>query len=277
VLRSAAVLKARCPACGHPLSADAGTVRSVRIGVFGATSAGKTSLLMSGFLALIRTVDRDGIRAELLDRATEESVVAFGELVDKGAFPPKTPTELPPPVLGARLRRGRTSYLVYLFDAAGEALVDAEQHARLGYFDDARTLVFVLDPFAIPQVRDSADAAHPSLLHEANPAVHDPEDSYHTTALRLRGYGVDTTRQRLAFVISKWDLLTTLPVARDLKPASAAIRSWLLERELDNLVLATERDFGAVRFFASSVGPAARDEALEPIAWLLGSQGLRLR
>jgi hypothetical protein len=50
-----------------------------------------------------------------------------------------------------------------------------------------------------------------------------------------------------------------------------AIRRWLIERGMDNLVASVERDFGTVRYFFVSAkdSPTAGDGPLRPFSWLL--------
>jgi hypothetical protein len=274
VLRAAKRLTARCPSCGYPLEAGAATRREVRVAVFGAASAGKTGFIVAGFAELVRSAPHRGTAVEPVDAAARQQYQDFQSLLDGRGTPAKTPTNAPPQVITARLRRRRRRSILRLFDVAGEVLADAEQHTRLAYFEHTRTLVFVLDPFAIPVVRDSVERTDAGLLREAGASGADPEESYNSTALRLRGHGVRTDLQRLAFVVSKADLLRDVPVARDLGPSSDAVRSWLRAQDLDNLVLAAERDFHAVRYFLSSMWLPAPSNALTPLRWLLSTEGL---
>ena len=90
-------------------------------------------------------------------------------------------------------------------------------------------------------------------------------------------HGVDVRRQRLAFVLSKADQLRRHPLGMDLPSDSAAVRDWLLERGLDNLVLAAQRDFRTVRYFACELaGPTAAASALAPLRWLLAGERMKL-
>ncbi|GAA4719848.1 TRAFAC clade GTPase domain-containing protein [Phytohabitans rumicis] len=269
VLRAAHSVQACCPACGEPLPSGAAAMTDVRVPVFGAASAGKTHLIMAGLVALSRAGTRRGT-VGFLDEHSRTAYEQYRALVDSGQSAAKTSAAVPVAVT-VRLRGGGRAALVHFFDAAGETLADSGQNGQLAYLDQARTLTFVLDPFSIPDVRDQAAAGYPDLLSEANPATYDVADAYHVTVNRLRLYGVDTHRQRLAFVVSKADLLARLPIASGLDPDSGSVRSWLVTVGLDNLVTIATRDFGEVRFFLVSARDPERGAAIEPFRWLLAA------
>lgn len=264
VLRASAKLAARCPLCLEPLPAGAAAFTDVRIPVFGAVSAGKTQLVMATVVTLLR-----GYGVGLADDPSVTTVEGYKSIVERGGTAPKTDPSKPPVAVTLTLRDGRKRAFVHVFDAAGEALADPDQNHDLAYLDRARTLAFVLDPFSIPELRDRFAAARADLFTRANPAQGAPEDAYVATVRRLRDYGVDTGRQRLAFVLSKKDLLDQLPGSPP--PDHDALRAWLLAHQLDNLVTLAERDFRTVRYFL--VSP---ELAVEPFRWLLRGERLRL-
>lgn len=274
-------LQAVCQKCNHPLHEGAGMARDVRIPVFGAVSAGKTHLIMGGLVAL-----DDQATAQLkiapADPASEKAIREFREVIKGGGAAVKTPVDRPPIAVTTRIEAVGTAWpqtLAHVFDASGEALVSPTRNAEFGYLDLARTLLFVLDPFSIPDVRDQLKISFGELAPQANPASLDPEESYNGTVNRLRGYGVKTSTQKLAFVVSKADLLVQMPIGEGLsatRSTSAAIRDWLCARRLENLVDTAEKDFGEVRFFFVSAKDATRHGALEPFAWLLERDGLKL-
>src|SRR5262249_36866357 len=242
VLRAArsAKLRACCPTCTAPLPAGSATLTDVRVPVFGAVSSGKTQLIMAALVTLHRLTAGQGIRLSWPDERSERVYREYATFVERSLPAPKTGADAPPVAVTVRLDRPVRKALVHLFDAAGELLVDRRHNARLSYLDHARSLVFVLDPFAIRAVRDEFGTSFAEVFEEANPAQHDAEDSYHATVVRLQEHRVNTSAKPLAFVVTKADLLDKLPGG----PASkepAAIRAWLSEQGLDNLVLSAER------------------------------------
>lgn len=275
VLRSTS-LQAVCPGCTKPLHPGAAAVTDVRLPVFGATMAGKTRLIMAGLVSLAGLSSADGITVAAADPVSKRALAGYAETIARQLPTPKTDRSLPAAVTVQLKVRQRTA-LVHVFDAAGELFVDREQNAHLAYLDQARALVFVLDPFCIPEVRARLTGATTDVFHAA--ASHDPEDSYHVTVQRLRSYGVDTRHQRLAFVVSKADLLLGLPMADGLVASSISVRSWLAGVGLDNLLLAADRDFAEVRFFLVSAMTAEAQpptSALAPLRWVLAGDRIHL-
>lgn len=267
ILLSARKLDAICPRDKHPMVRGSGVATDVRIPVFGAASAGKTQLIMSGLVTLVERAD--ATRAVPADNSSKTQYERLRADFQAGVTQ-KTGLALPVAIT-LRVGSGRRESLVHVFDAAGERFVDRNQNDELAYLDDARTLVFVLDPFSIPAVRGQLGVAYSGVIKSANAAVHDPEDSYNVTVQRLRAHGVVTEQQRLAFVVSKADLLDDLPVATGLTGDSESIQRWLEDMELENFMTAVTRDFREVRFFlvASTNSPAPQRSAAAPFGWLL--------
>ncbi|MBE1491924.1 TRAFAC clade GTPase domain-containing protein [Plantactinospora soyae] len=300
VLRASRTLAAHCPTCTAALHPGAAVATDVRVPVFGASSAGKTQLIMAALVALVGApstgADRpaggsddpvDGIGAGeasggagtmLADEYSRRRYDEYLQLVTEDRAAPKTDVAQQPVAVTVRIPTGRhRSALLHLFDAAGEALVDQQLNAGYAYLDYARTLLFVLDPFSVRDVRDQSARAFADVFAEANPAQHDPEDSYQSTVTRLRQYGVDTARQRLAFVVSKRDLIERLPIGERLGIDPDSIRGWLLDRGLDNLVASAARDFAEVRFFLVSSKDLSESGAVAPVRWLLETERVAVR
>lgn len=275
VLRASRSMQPCCPRCAEPLHRGAAVDTDVRIPVFGAASAGKTHLIMAGLVTLRRSADPKRLRITVADDASERLYRGYAELVDADGAAPKTDPAQPPVALTLRLHAGLRRAMVHVFDAAGEALADPDQHARFAYLDYARTLVFVIDPFSVPEIRSGYGGPFAELFRLANAAADDPELSYQATVGRLRGHGVRTARKRLAFVVSKQDVLAELPLAEQPGGRSDEVRRWLVARGMDNLVTSAERDFKEVRYFRASA-KLHKDwsSAVEPFRWLLAGERL---
>jgi len=264
------VLAAVCPLCGAALHPGAGAATDVRVPVFGAPSSGKTHLVTAAVVGLLRGHGS----VELADAHSKRAYAEFAAIVDGGGSAAKTDAARQPIAVTLRVGQGRREALVHLYDAAGEALDDPRRNEAFQYLDAARTLVFVLDPFAVPEIRGQFAARFADLFTAANVSPGPPEPSYQATVTRLRRYSVPTARKRLAVVVSKRDLLQQLPGTAVPSGTSAGIRGWLVEQGMDNLVAAAERDFGAVGyFFVSALDPAA---AAAPFRWLLAAEPVAL-
>ncbi|WP_320064869.1 TRAFAC clade GTPase domain-containing protein [Micromonospora sp. RTGN7] len=271
VLRAASSrrLEAYCPSCGEAMLPGAGVVTDVRMPVFGPASAGKTQLIMSALVGLHHGGEEAGADVSLPDERDRQRHEMYARLIRDGESPAKTDAGGPPVAVTLRLALRSRVALVHLFDAAGENLVDREQNARLAYLDHARSLIYVLDPFSVRRVRDEYAEGAPDVFAAANPATHDPEDAYNATVQRLQDYGVRTRSRRLAFVVSKADLLGKLSAG----PGDPdGVRAWLVDNGLGNLVLTAERDFGEVRFFLVSGRRAGREGGFGPASWILARE-----
>lgn len=279
VLRIARVSAPQCPRCDKPLRRGGAVVTDVRLPVFGPASAGKTRLVYTGLQALRDQVAGLGGSTDFVDDDSQQAYDHAIALVGAGGDTVKTPEGELPPAITVRLTTGRRRALLHLFDAAGEVYGDRDENTNLEFLDHAQGLIFVVDPFSIPWVRDQlGNPADSNILSRANPAKEDPEWVYHVTARRLRDYGVATRKRNLAVTVVKADLLDHLALGTRLTPDR--VRAWLVEAGLDNLVLSTERDFGEVGYFvtASLSGVRATDprSPARPIAWLSARAGLEL-
>lgn len=279
VLRAAYRLQTSCPNCLVPLRAGAAVHREIRLPVFGPVSAGKTRLVYAGLLALRDQAAATGASVEFTDEQSRRAFDHGVEIIRTGADTAKTPAGQLPMAITAQVTTGaQRKALLHFFDAAGEFYIDRGDNSELLFLDHAQGLVFVVDPFSIPWVRDQLGGLSQVMLARANAALDDPEQVYHVTAGRLRDYGVRMSHQRLAIAVVKADLLGNLPPARDLRPHQ--VREWLQDAGLDNLVLAAERDFAEVRYFvvASVHGAPAGSPTspANPFAWLITRAGLQL-
>ena len=286
VLKAAAGLVAVCQDCGRDLHAGAGALTDVVIPVFGSTSAGKTRLIYAGMVALSRhlpaakgTFAPDGA----------ESEAAFHEaaaVIECGTQTTKTPAERPAGIHARLHPDGGRQALVHLFDAAGEGFTSRNAASDLRFLDDPEGLVFVLDPFSVPEIAGALHGALQPRLEAAHPAQLDPEQSYLVTASWLRDQGVRLARKPLAVAVVKADLLLGLPPAAGLSATStsADIEAWLRAKGMDNLLDGMTRDFREVGFHlvASRDAGTGRDgtagptSAARPLLWLLARIGVAI-
>ena len=277
VLRASRVMRPCCSRCDQPLPTGAAVDTDVRVPVFGAASAGKSHLIMAALVDLHRGSAGSGrVEVEPADPHSQQLLTEYAATVDSGGSVAKTNVAQQPVAVTLRIRSGRRRAMLHVFDAAGEALADPDQSARLAYLDFAGTFVFVLDPFSIPAVRDAYQSSHHDLFQRANAATTAPESAYNATVSRISGHGAVTARQWIAVVVSKQDLLVALPIGRDLSGDSAVVRDWLVGQQMDNFVTAVERDFGAVRYFLVSATGQGGSTASAPFRWLLSGTRIPL-
>lgn len=275
VLRAAHRVAPQCPRCATTLREGGGVTTDIRLPVFGPVSAGKTRLVYAGLVALRDDLASAGGELAFVDDGSSRVFENATAVISSGQDTAKTEAASLPQALTARLTRGRKRVLLHLFDAAGEFYADREDNSDLEFLDHAQGLVFVVDPFSVPWVRDQLGSQSAAQVARANPATAHPDDVYQVTARRLRDYGVDTRRRSLAMTVVKADLLAGLSPGDGLRQGN--VRDWLCEAGLDNLVLSAERDFGEVGYFvAASVPGHTAGEGMRPSApfeWLIGKSG----
>jgi len=276
-LRAAWRLDAFCQRCGTPLPRGTGALRDIRIPILGDPSAGKTRFVYAGLDSLIASAGRANIEIGFPDQRSEDDAERGLAVIRSGQDTDKTSPSLPSP-LNIALGTGRRQTHVHMFDAAGEVLRDPEKHDELGFLDLGQGLAYVLDPFSIGSVRDRLSGHGTEAVREAELAASDPETAFGQTVSRLRDSGVQASRQRLAVIISKVDLLRAAEL--DVPVDSGAIANWLTESGVHNLVLAAKRDFAEVRYFAvasqAADGGRRPDDPGAALRWLLRVHGVRL-
>lgn len=249
VVRASAVLEAICPYCDGPLIAGAGTRRSVPLPVFGSVGTGKTQFLASLAVGL-RAQEQQGAgyrispRNQAADRFLETSL---SEAQD-GRAPLKTPHSSRAESIVYTVEGAGTEFELRLIDAAGENFVTADGTRSLTYLDEARMLVFILDPLTLPEIRDEAALAGVDVSSIA--AQGSATDAYASVIDRLRSSGVDLSDRRLAVVVSKSDLLDRILPGDRLEGRGAAVRGWLDRRGADALLRRIELDVRTVEYFA---------------------------
>jgi Double-GTPase 2 len=265
-----------CQRCSAPLPEGGGAVRDVRIPVFGDTSAGKTRFLYASLNSLLQTAQQAGLGVSFPDQASQDMAEYGLGVIHSGRETAKTSTNAQV-TLTCRLGAGRGSELVHLFDAAGEHFRNARRPDALRFLDDGHGLAYVLDPFSVEAIRRQVADRDPAALGLAHAAAGDPELTYDEVVSRLRDSGVPASRELLAVVVSKADLLRLA----GLRPPteSAAIAQWLRDCGVHNLVISAPREFADVRFFtvaSQDVPPGSPDDPGRPLRWLLTSHGARL-
>jgi Double-GTPase 2 len=273
--------------CQQPLPQGAGAVRDIRIPVFGDTAAGKTRFLYASLNSLLLDLDHAHVKYGYLDDLSRVEAELRLKVIRANEDVPKTP-EAPATVISLRLREGRRSDFIHLFDAAGEQYSkpgnwDFEHGSKgtnygsLRFLEDGQALAYVLDPFSVDLIRDQAAAHDQAIVAGVQAAQKDPELSYTEVVNRLRGNGVPVRAQRLAVVVSKADRLRRagLEVPSD----SPAIARWLAVNGVHNLVMAAPQEFREVRYFTVASVDVSASRAHDPgipLRWLLAAHGVKV-
>src|SRR5262249_47472054 len=141
--------------------------------------------------------------------------------------------------------------ILYLFDPAGELHTGATRVERLRYLDHGEALLFVIDPFALPELRAALSDDDRRLVEQATPTSDEaPSDTLQRLLTDLRSRDDQGRQRRIAVVVTKADVLRRVRAGAGL---DADVRSWLDGLGLGNTIRTLERTAGEVRYLASGL------------------------
>ncbi|WP_067491283.1 TRAFAC clade GTPase domain-containing protein [Actinomadura hibisca] len=268
-------LTAYCPHCDKQLPERIGRVRVEPLPIVGGPAAGKTTFMVLGIRALHARARGVHGRLAFVEERHAQAYAAMIREFRQGGRPAKTGPELPlATMLDVELpdsgKKGRANRrILYLFDPAGEHYTGATEVESLRYLDHGEALLFVLDPFALPQIRHALTAAERELVDRAAaPSEEDPADTLQRVLNELRTRPDQGRQKRVAVVVTKLDLLVRTEIGRSLAEGEE-LRAWLARVGLGNTVRTLDQVAGRVRYLGSGLGtdPAAVADLL---SWACG-------
>lgn len=273
-------LAAVCQECNTELPAGIGKAAEIVVPIFGSVNAGKTQLIYTLSLAVRKLAD-DSRAVVAIDDRTNERLGRIGEVLAATGNTRPTVTASPEPYI-MRLKLGLNQRLLYLFDAAGELHYNLPTLENLGYLDKGRTLIFVADPLATDVIWLKLPEAERKKHAGGRSNAVDAQIAYEQTREQMRRMGRRIKRIRLAFVVSKADLLKAAMPAD--YASRADIRKLVVDpagMDMGNQVRDAEQAFKSVEFIATT---AIADEDGLPhesiaklAAWILMSEGITVR
>lgn len=253
---AAKTLAALCPCCGNQLEDRAGLIRGVAIAVIGPTQVGKTDLLLRAIAQVSAGIVASGGQVTALN----EVGLAYLDGRPVLHTNPITPLQL-------RISpRGRRPTTLQVFDGDGQRFATMEEFHEQNYLPRMNAIIVVLDGSRLMGLdRNLGDTPSPMAV--------DGAVDFEEYTLRLRTVGVETDDVPVAVVISRIDeVLAAGKITSDILRNPAALRGWLFDRRLDNLVEAAEADYRSVSFFASGIDvEACSDAPGRALTWVLGA------
>lgn len=248
-------LQAVCPFCEADQPRGAGARPVVVIPLFGAVGAGKTQFLMSALLGVQGVAQSAGGSVTAMTGRARQFLADAHALAASREHPTKTADGAVSEALAFEVEVGGVEADLQLMDAAGERFQRLERTQQLAYFDTAPELVYVLDPFALPELRPDGGSE----------GMRETEQAYSVLVERLRGARADASRARLTVVVPRADLIMARDPGAVLPIGSDALRSWIIEREGDALVRRMEADFHQVEYvLVDSYGRLSAADARNP-------------
>jgi hypothetical protein len=264
-------MAAFCPYCGHPLEHRPGEAPETVLPFFGATGAGKTRLLFS-IVTQLQVWTREGqLTAEFADSVTTRELDAAEHILRSGNATAKTPVQLPRAHV-IRVRSGKGTRILHMFDAAGERFYHSDRTQELGYLGQARTFILVIDPLSVEAFWARLPPGRRAELGPARSTAPSPELAYQQTHQEIEAMGVPLRKARLAVVFSRADLIGT---------PEGDVEQWArCELGLGNLIRSAHHSFKETCFFHTAAVMTAAGNMDESVAalmrWVLAGDGVAL-
>jgi len=275
-------LAAYCPHCERPLPDHIGSTRATHLPVVGGPSTGKTMLLMASIVALADGAAGDGLEVTFASDADRSEYERARDQLRQGDDLAKTVVQ-PPRAFLVYVGTGKSRRLVYLYDAAGESTQTTEAAQQLLYLEHAEGLLFVVDPFSIPDLRRRLDPSEESIAVASKPSHEDPDTTLTRIGNVLRSMTGAGAALPVAVVITKGDALVAVPSlgSPDVGAEGETVSQWLETVGLGVVNRNLELMFGDVGYWIVSARAAmliGADGAVvtAPLRWLLTQTGLPL-
>lgn len=283
--------------CGRPLNSSWGVIRNLHVPIVGGPASGKTSFLMASMCELYDLSTKREIIVEFPEKKHETLFEHCRRDFLQGTLVAKTAEQSPDAFL-VKLETNNRQSLLYIYDAAGELYQQSDVLARHEYYSYTHGVVFLLDPFSLPQVQVDYAASLKGTAERVKPCAEMAQDVYDRMIGTLRSFsGSDRAFKSIPFavVVTKADAFgiarniestaVSDPNTRAEELESNAVRQWLINNGESNLVRCIENDFRKLRYFhCSSLGrlpdssssPFDPQGVLDPLGWVLNPYDVRL-
>jgi peptidoglycan hydrolase-like protein with peptidoglycan-binding domain len=294
-------LSARCPndTCKQPLSREHSETPKQFLAIVGGPHVGKSAFLFAVTRDLREhIVPRLGMTARFVSSNQERVYKHELDQSDHGSPPEKTDLGLRTAFDLVLLKRKRPILTLYLYDHAGESFLDNKQLVQHRFLDYLSGIVFLVDPFAFPQV-----AAKYAEALSKDPGVHPGEDPPDEMLARLfsameEAFDLSPSeriRKPIAVVINKVDacgleqevgeeVLDAVGAPTDSEERNVFrnefIRGKLSEWGQAHFVQQLEMRFTTVNFYTASALGRSPDRRIkkafhpkgvvDPVLWILG-------
>lgn len=293
------------PQCKHPLNVGVGSGTNIHVPIIGGRSAGKTNFMVAATSAFIHEyAEPREYSVTFTDMRHQQAFDANQAKLQRGEELDAT-REVVPQAYNLLIKAPRrlVPYTAYFYDAAGEAYSTATNTDLQTYYKYVHGIIFMIDPFAIPRLRQERGPEIERVRTSLRPSTLDVMTAY-ANMIRTFESSVGLRQGTLfphpiAVVVSKVDALDLeheigAPAAKALMAQDPRIlleadainilvRNFLMREGLDNFVRAVELQFQNVKYFScSALGrlPAATNHqpftpqrVLDPYVWLLGNAG----
>jgi hypothetical protein len=281
-----------CPSCDRQLNSSMGVSRNVHIPIIAGRSAGKSHYLAAAMMEIHRRADDGGLSVAFPEKQYEADYVQWKRYFESGNTVRPTQLKSPDAFL-VNLNSGGEDCLLYVYDPAGELLQQTDTMRSQEFFYYADGIVFLIDPFSIPQVQGRLQKELNAAKLQIGPSEMAPQDAYANLLQTLQQQKVGRrSTKRLAVVLTKTDAINISNEIQQIAARqppdkggaqaaeSSAVRAWLEKNGEGNLLRGIEGDFKSVSYFYcsplgrvpdSGATPFVPAGVLKPFGWLLRS------
>lgn len=290
-----------CPHCNHPLNAAIGQSTNIHIPVVGGPNTGKSNYIVTA-TGVFKAIYEQNYRYTITfpDKKHEQDYTENTRRLGQGLPLVKT-TEVVARAYNLKIEApgAVVPKLAYIYDAAGEAFNTSENTAQQEYYKYIDGIIFIIDPFSIPEYRVTHEVEMRPYQNLIRPSELDVMQAYERMFTMFEdSAGLRKGRRfnhPIAIVISKVDalylenelgtmsaqnLMSSDPsLTREGDAQSKLTRDFLRRYGLDHFVQNVEMQFSNVRYFScSALGrmPTPGDmrgfvplRVEEPLIWLL--------
>ncbi len=280
-------LQATCQKCNGLLHRGHVESRKLFIPVIGGPSVGKSAFLYSAIWRFVEDeLPSRRFTSKFLESRDESNYQAVTGQLKLGRVPDKTRTAMPS-AFNISVQGPTGQRVFYLYDPAGEAFETAGALADHKYHGFSSGCIFLIDPFSLPEVRQSYRDQLTEMAAAVKPGPSAVDDTLNRMVLSLEeNFGLSKTGRAtfpLAVVVSKIDAfglgmeIGTSPAAAD-GSREDPVRAWLRKRGQSGLVQKLEARFTNVGYFACSALGRVPDQSasgflpsgvLDPVRWIL--------
>jgi hypothetical protein len=155
-------IRRHCPHCQYVFGSEIGQAINVHLPIVGGPGAGKSSYILTATRAFKNLYqDRYGYTVEFVDdQGTREYTQKLDDLLQTGFVEGTRSTDHVTRAYNMKIQAPRAplSNLAYLYDAPGEAYMTTHNASEQKYFTYVHGIIFVVDPFFIPEYRMEHEA-----------------------------------------------------------------------------------------------------------------------
>jgi hypothetical protein len=288
-------LQARCQACHQLLHREHVESRRIFIPILGGPSSGKTAFMFAVVRKLVEEKAAEmGFETDFIENNTKLEYRKVINQLRKGKVPAKTLDAIPKAFNLALKKDGKTKWLMYIYDPAGETYQDTENLSVHLYYKYLSGMIMIVDPFSIPAVRRDYENDLSRTWSSVNPSQLNLEDALAGVLLTLEeSFGLSKTskiKKPLAVVISKADAFglekrigeeavdkAVGTGSNRIQIKSDLIKQQLIDWDEGALIQQIETRFNSVRYFSCSALGRIPDSTsndfvphhvFEPMSWI---------